>query len=203
MKRLALLALLAPALAFGQGITGRQSPLRFDASGNLVTTQVYDSAKRPTYVACSAAEANTATAEALVIEAGASKATRIRAIWINPGLQTSAAYRSLTILRRTTASSSGTTITPNPVDAADAAFSGVVRSKPTAGSAGATLFTYQMWVPTAVANSTVVVWPPPQVQPGVIKDLVIPAGTANGIGISDPGASGGASLMICAALTEE
>jgi hypothetical protein len=190
-----------PVLLQAQKPDKTRGNVQMDASSHLFFTQGNGTA--PTYVACSAAEANTTTAEAIVIEAGAAKTTRIRSLWVYPGSQASAANRAFTILRRTTASTSGSTIVPAPVDSTDAAFSGIVRTKPTAGNAGVTLFTAQVWVPAAVAQGYVVLWPPPQVSPGVIRDLTVPAGVANGIGFSDAGASGGQFLTICAAFTEE
>lgn len=167
---------------------------------------------KPTYVACSAAEANTASSSALAIESGSTKTTRIRAIWItNPGAQTTAGIRVMTLRRTTTAGSGGTTLTPAPVDTSaitgDAAFSGAARTKGTAGTAGTTLLTLPVWVPTTVANlaNPIPIWPPFATVGGKtsFKDITIPVGTANGIEVNDAGATGGANFYICALLTEE
>jgi hypothetical protein len=167
-------------------------------------------AMKPTYVACSPAEANTSSSSALACEAGASKQFRVRALWVpQPGSQTTAGNRILTLRRTTSAGSGGTGLTPAPVDAVnDGAFSGVCRTKGTAGTAGTTLLTRHMWVPTAVANlaNPLPIWPPYALGGGggtTIKDILVDAGTANGIEVNDAGASGGANFYICIALTEE
>jgi hypothetical protein len=168
--------------------------------------------RRATYVACSAALANTASSTAIVCESGSTKTTRVRAVWVsNPGSQTSAAIRIQTLRRTTSASSGGTAVTPTPVDThavtGDAAYSGVCRTKPTAGGTGTTFLTVPLWVPTTVANlaNPVPLWPPFAMTGGStgFKDLVIPVGTANGIEVNDAGASGGANYYVCMLLTEE
>lgn len=179
-------------------------------SADSVLEPTLGNALKPTYLACSGALANTAASTSIVCESGASKQTRIRAVYVlNPGSQTTAALRTLVLQRTTTASSSGTAITPAPVDTSvasgDSAFSGVCRTKPTAGSAGTTFATVGMWVPTAVANTAPIsLWPPPVAWNGTtVKDLTIPVGTTNGISVTDTGATGGANLYICMLLTEE
>jgi hypothetical protein len=178
------------------------------ATDSLVTqnfTQVGNSS-RPTYLACTAALANTGASEAMACEAGASKSFRVRAIWLaGPGSQTTAAWRTLTLKRTTAAGSAGTAVVARPLDEGDSAFSGTCRSKGTAGTAGVTLGTMGAFVGTATtANLTqMVIWPPPAPVGTTLKDIVVAAGTANGIAIADTGAAGGANMFICMAITEE
>ena len=183
-------------------VTGTDSSLTF-------VDRTIGNASKPTYVACSPALANTASSSAIECESGASKAHRVRALWVpQVGAQTTAGNRILTFRRVTSAGSGGTGLTPAPVDSGDAAFSGSCRTKGTAGSAGTTLLTRHMWVPTTVANlaNPLPIWPPFTVGSGsatTIKDVLIPAGTANGWEVNDAGATGGANMYICVAITEE
>lgn len=171
--------------------------------------EVVGNSDKPTYVACSPSEANTASSSAIECESGASKAHRVRALWVpQVGLQTSSGNRLLTLRRVSTAGSGGTSLTLAPVDSNDAAFTGLCRTKGTAGTTGTTILTRHMWVPTSVANmaNPLPIWPPFTIGSATgttIKDLLIPAGTANGWEVNDAGASGGATFYICVAVTEE
>ena len=181
------------------------APVSYAATNADVSASMrMDNSNKQTYVVSASGLADTAAASTVVVEAGAAKTVRIRSIAImNTGLQTTPGMRTLTI-KRTTAAGSGGVVTPIPVDAGDAAYSGITRVTGTDGTAGATIFTYQFWVPLAIGNqSPLQVWPPMGATGPTIKDLVIPVGITNGIAIDDSGATGGASLAINVVFTEE
>jgi len=152
----------------------------------------------PAYVASVAGQANTAAAHALVVEAGASRAVRILRVCVtNPGTQTTPGFRVL-LLERTTTAGDNAAITAEAAGASTsalakthslgAAFSGLVRAKPTTpGAQGATLALLPIWVPSAAAFAT-----PVCLDFGGMYDRPprVPKGTANGIALRDPGASG-------------
>ncbi len=178
-----------PVLAGGSDGTNARS-LQTNTAGQLVVTA--NQGVRATYVASVQGVAYTSATQILVIEAPAGSPVYIsRLIIWQTGTDTTNAITNFTLIRTTTAGTGGT-ITPNPYDTADAAFGGIVRSAPTAGTAGVTLFNIPLDVPTAAAN-----------QPAVVLDFdgpharkmpVIAAGTANGIALVAPATTGGASF---------
>jgi hypothetical protein len=174
------------------------------AASDVAASIRVDNSNKPTYILSASGQANTAAVQAVAVESGVVKVTRVRSIYItNVGAQTTPGMRTLTIKRTSAAGSTGA-VTPYPADAADAAYSGITRASGIDGTAGVTLFTYQFWVPTAVASQPPLqVWPPLGIAPGTVKDLVVPAGITNGIAIDDSGALGAASFGINVALTEE
>lgn len=163
------------------------------------------------YVAAVSGQANTTASHAIAIEAGAQRAVRVLKVCVtNPGTQTSAGFRVL-LLERTTAAGTNGVVTAEAAgaptaalarqDSGGSAFSGVVRAKPTGlGTQGATLAVLPVWVPTSAAFA----------QP-VCLDFTnpydrpprIPAGTANGIALRDPGAAGGANFAAYVVFAEE
>jgi len=164
------------------------------------------------YIVAVSGQANTAASHAIAIEAGAQKGVRILRVCVTqPGIQTTAGLRVL-LLERTTAAGTAGAVTPEaagaPTAAAGredaglgAAFSGVIRAKPTAlGTQGATIAALPVYVPTALAAFVPICIDfthrfarPPRVPPG----------TANGIALRDPGATGGASFAAFIELVEE
>ncbi len=178
-----------PVLAGGSDGTNARS-LQTNTAGQLVVTA--NQGVRATYVASVQGVAYTSATQILVIEAPAGSPVYIsRLIIWQTGTDTTNAITNFTLIRTTTAGTGGT-ITPNPYDTADAAFGGIVRSAPTAGTAGVTLFNIPLDVPTSASN-----------QPAVVMDFdgpharkmpVIAAGTANGIALVAPATTGGASF---------
>ncbi len=146
----------------------------------------------PTYTATVNGQANTASAHAIVIEAPAGSAVRILKVRIlAPGIQTTAGVRLIQLIRTTTAGTGGA-VTPAPADSADGAYGGICRAKPTAGTAGTVLQDIPVFVPTALAAFVPILLD--YAEPTMEKAPVIPAGTANGIALLDPGAAGGSGF---------
>lgn len=163
-----------------------------------------------TYQVSVSGQANTAASHAIAIEAGAQRAVQILKVCVtNPGTQTAAGFRIL-LLERTTAAGTGGAVTAEATGASTAAlartdssgtaFSGIVRAKPTPGTQGATLAVLPVWVPTAAAFAQPVCL---DFTDGFQRPPRIPAGTANGIALRDPGAAGGADFAAYAVFAEE
>jgi hypothetical protein len=161
-----------------------------DASGNV--NVVPGMTSHATYVAAVHSVAATSASHILVIEAPAGSPVYInRVIVWQPGTDASNAIVDFQLIRTTTAGSGGT-ITPSPMDEADGAYGGIVRSMGTPGSAGVVLFYMPLNVPNVAAQA-----------PAVIIDFdgsrtakgpVIAAGVTHGIALTSPGAAG-ASLF--------
>jgi hypothetical protein len=163
------------------------------------------------YVASVSGQANTAASHAIAIEAGAQRPVRILKVCVtNPGIQTAAGFRVL-LLERTTSAGTNGIVTAEAagasaaalarVNGAAAAFSGIVRAKPTAlGAQGATIALLPVWVPAAAAFAQPVCldFTSPYDRPPRI-----PPGTTNGIALRDPGAAGGASFAAFVVFAEE
>lgn len=145
-----------------------------------------------TYTVTVNSQANTATGHSIVIEAPASNAVRILHVRIlQPGIQTSAGVRLLQLIRTTSAGTGGA-VTPASHDTTDAAYGGLARAKPTTGTESTVLQDIPVYVPTTVAAFS-----PIDIDfAGVSQEKAptIPAGTANGIALKDPGAAGGSGF---------
>ncbi len=172
--------------------------------------QVYPFGQRNAFIASVAGQANTAASHAIAIEAGAGAALRIlRACVTNPGTQTTPGFRVL-LLERTTAAGTGGEITAEAVNASTAslakvhnsgaAFSGIVRAKPTPGTQGATLALLPVWVPSSAAYAQPVCL---DFTSGYDRQPRVPKGTANGIALRDPGAAGAAGFAAYVVFAEE
>lgn len=155
---------------------------------------------RPTYIAAVAGQATTA-ASTLSLEASATKGFRVVKVCVTSSAATAGAAVTVTIQRRTTASTGGTaltadgtgTTTVSRTDLTDATFPGIARLNGTPGTAGAVVDQFSFVVPevgTVDAQS-----PPPQCvvyTDGGTKPPRVPAGVANGlsINVSSAGAGG-------------
>lgn len=194
MKTL-LLALL-PSLVFAQGV-----PIK---SGNSPNVAVVDSNNnlqvsagkysKATYIAQVAGQATTA-AITLSIEAEVSRGFRMTQVCYSTGPATAAALVTVSVQRRTTASSAGTVVaaeaTTNSVsklNPADANWSGVVRLGGTPGAAGPMLFQTGQVVGEIGAGTADAPGPNPVCIPfglfGLGQEPVVLAGVANGLSIN-------------------
>ena len=161
-----------------------------------------NSAKRTYHQTVRGVAAASANYVLFAINAGASGIVRLRRIWIlNPGMITAPALLQLELIRITAAASAGTTVTPPPAEAADAAFSGIMRTTNPTITAGTSLMSVDLWVPGAVGPFA------PQLiidQDLVAKDLTIAAGVTNGLALrAVNGGAGAASLSLRLTFTEE
>src|SRR5690349_14936240 len=105
------------------------------------------------YVACSAAQAVTAAADLLHVEAGTDKGVLVWKVWVIPGTQTTAGFHQVVLRRTTSASTGGTAVTPSPLLPTGAAFTGIVRYGATGGGAnGVTLVNGSYFVPTTTTS---------------------------------------------------
>lgn len=129
--------------------------------------------------------AATLDAHAIQIMAGSTLPVRLRRIWIwQANLAGGAATVAFDLLRLTTAGTGGGTITPRPLDSADAASGATVMSLPTSkGTEGVQLIRGRLGVVSAQPTN-------PNGQPLVLcdarpdsKPVIIPAGAANGLAI--------------------
>lgn len=166
-------------------------------------------ADAPTYVACSAAQAVTAAADMLHLEAGPEKAIRVLRIWIVPGTQTTAGYHQIVIRRTTSASTGGSTVVASPLDPNDAAFTGIVRYGATGGGTdGVTIWNGAYFVPTATTiglSGVLVVYDATQMLfTQAEKPLWILKGGTTGLEIhNNTGGAGGANHYACVQFTEQ
>lgn len=211
----AIAVLLFPALLAAQGLpikdndTSRTAEV--DANSGLRVSE--GSSTRPTYVIALSAQATTA-AMILSIEAPASSGVKLAGFCWNTSNATAAAAVTISVQRRTTASSggvactnegttvSGTGCSASKMDAADANFPGIARNGGTPGTAGAVLdqIGHQAGIVATGAGGT-----PPQCQwyggaGSAWKMPTIAAGIANGltINVGAAGAGGIASGSISA-----
>lgn len=125
-------------------------------------------------------------------------------ICLGPGaLQTTAGAHTLVLFKTTAASSGGSTVTPNPMDAADGAFGGIARNgaittTPASPTAANGLQSWTLNIPAAATGAgscTNDVWFGDQ--HGQMKPPTVAKGVANGLAIADlTGGAGGAGLYI-------
>lgn len=207
--------LLIPALLIAQGL-----PIKSGAASDLATVdsnknlRVSEGAStKATYVISLSAQATTA-AIILSIEAPASQGVKLAGFCWDTSNATAAAAVTISLQRRTTASSGGTACTnegttvsgagctASKMDGADANFPGIARNGGTPGTAGAVLdqIGHQAGIVATGAGGT-----PPQCQwyggaGSAWKMPTIAAGIANGltINVGAAGAGGIASGSISA-----
>lgn len=160
----------------------------------------------PIYQACTPAQAVTAAADMLHLEAGPVNAVYVWKVWIVPGTQTTAGYQQVVLRRTSTASTGGATVTAAPNDQNYAAFTGVVRSAATGGGTNdVTLVNSSYWAPTATTIG--------QSNPLVLFDStgltkrdairIAPGGTT-GLELNNAtGGAGGANHYACVIFSEE
>lgn len=168
---------------------------------------------RPTYIAAVSGQATTA-AVVLSIESSASTGFKLIRVCVSSSAATAGAAVTVTVQRRSTASSGGTALTAEgtgattvtKMDPLDANFAGVARLGGTPGTAGAVLDQWSMVVPEV---GTIDSQSPPPIcktygDTGE-KSPVVAAGTANGlsINVSAAGAGGLAGGSISATVIAE
>ncbi len=162
-----------------------------DTAGNINVTP--GASVHATYVASVTAIAATTASQIIVIEAPTANRVFIRRIVIwNIGTDTSAGTVDFNLVRTTTAGTGGV-ITPAQMDTADAAFGGVVRSLPSPGGTLGTVIFHM----TIDVNNTATTQAPYIIDfdgNRAGKPPIIPAGTANGIALYSPGATGAAAF---------
>lgn len=138
----------------------------------------------------------------LQVMAGSSLNVRIRRITITQIAGISAVgLREIVVYRLTSAGTGGTSITARPLDSADAAAGCTAMSKPTSnGTQGVEVLRRGAWWGTSAtpSNPTLLTWEPP---PGS-KPLIIPAGTANGIALTNPVSDGSLQVTIMVEVVE-
>lgn len=144
----------------------------------------------------------TAAMDLCAIESGTTKIVRIRKIVItNPGIQGTAGLRTLSLIRTTTAGANNT-VTPPKLDSGDGAYSGIAASGRTGGdlgTAGTTILSIPVYVPTALAAFSPIV-----IEFG--DDAKAPtsiAGIANGLSLRDSGAASAEKMCGFVIFTEE
>lgn len=205
MRLLSLLSLL-PALALAQGI-----PLKSGATSDLATVNTAKSlltvrgkSTAATYQ-CVALGLVTTAAYTMQLDAEAARGLRIQKICVGSSVATAAALQTITIQRRTTASTGGTAATAegtaspavSKLDQAEAAgnYSGRCAVTPTLGTAGAVLDGWGQTVGELGAGAA------DPGGPSVFcknygdeseKAIAVSAGTANGISVSVSAAGAGA-----------
>lgn len=210
MKQSILLSFFISAICFAQGIpikSGNSSSLAtVNSNGALFTIE---SSSTVSSYTCTATGLATTALYSMQLNAEASRGLKIKRICFGTSNATAAAAVTVTIQRRTTASTGGTVATAEGTaspsvskrDPADANFGGVCSVTPTLGTAGAVLggFSYtvgEIGVGTSDPGG-----------PGFyckeygglgMKPIIVTAGVANGVSVSvsAPGAGGLASGAI-------
>lgn len=130
--------------------------------------------------------AATANDHVLQIMAGASLLLRIRLYWIEQAnLGGAAATVGFDVVRLTSAGTGGTAITPAKIDSADGAAAFTAMTLPTVKGTESTRPGPRIRIPSVSAQPTnsagPFVWPP--IGNLRFKDIVVPAGTANGVAL--------------------
>lgn len=212
-----LALLLAPALVFGQGL-----PIKSGATSDLMTVDTNKNARinlgastRVTYIATATGLATTALYN-MSIESSAGTGFKLAGWCVGVSEATAAALVTVTVQRRTTASSAGTLATAegtaspavSKMDPGDGNFGGVVRITSTLGTAGAVLDGVGFTVGEIGAGAADPPSPPPFCKYyGKVGEKMptVAAGTTNGVSInvSAPGAGGLASGSITAIIISE
>lgn len=207
---------LGPTLQ-AQGLpikSGSTSDLaKVDTNKNLLVT--FGPSTRPTYYATATGLATTALYN-MSIEASAGTGFKLAGWCVGVSNATAAALVTVTVQRRTTASTGGTAATAegtaspavSKADPADSNFGGIVRITSTLGTAGAVIDGAGFTVGEIGAGAADPASPPPFCKfygDKGEKMPVVSAGTANGISInvSAPGAGGLASGSIWAVFIVE
>lgn len=172
--------------------------------GSPVFTGVLSNSPRPSYTSTLSVPVPTASSTLVALEADASNKLRLRYLKIcldSTAKQTAATNRTFALFRTTATSTAGGTTTSTPMDPADAAFAGVLRSASTAMTStpsgnALTIAASSLWSPTifmpAVTSSTV-----PCAERsfdlGGIKPPTVAAGVNNGFGLADLTGGAGAA----------
>jgi hypothetical protein len=221
MKKLArwpfLAALLVAVSAYASvKMLGSDGSSTASVNTNGALEEVRGKSVRATY-SCTATGLTTTSAYTMQLAAGSAKAIRIFKICTGTTSATAAALQTITVQRRTTASSGGTAATAegtsspavSKFDPADSNFSGICTVTPTLGTAGAVLDGWGQMVGELGAGAA----DPPSLpvfcksyfDMGYEKPIVIQAGTANGVSVSATAAGSGglASGSITMMFTEE
>lgn len=190
-------------IALNQGV-----PIKSGATSDLATVttnkamQVTQVAPvRSTYM-CAASGLTTTAIHSMQLEAEAARGLKIAKICVNTTINTTSAALTVTVQRRTTASSGGTAATVegtaspavSKMDPADGNFAGVCRITGTLGTAGPVLDAFG-WTPAEAAAGTA---DPGGLAPvcrtygdNGMKMPTILSGTTNGISVNVTAATGG------------
>lgn len=218
MKKLSLLVVLAliPALALGDVVVrggGSSNQAKVNTLGALAVNE--SASTRPTYVAVATGLATTAL-YSMQVEAGSSLGFKVSQICVGVSNATAAALVTVTVQRRTTASTGGTAMTNegtasptiSRMDQADGTWPGLGRVTPTLGTAGAVLDGWGFTVGEIGAGAA-----DPQSQATFCKVYglngeklpTVPSGVTNGVSVtvSAPGAGGLAAGSISMTLIAE
>lgn len=219
MKRfkVVLALVLLPALLIAQGLPvkdGVASTLAtVDTNKNVRTS--FGASTRPTYIASAGSLATTALYN-MSIESSSTTGFKVPKICVGLSNATAAAAVTVTVQRRTTASSAGTLATAegtaspavSKLDPSDGNFGGIVRITSTLGTAGAVVDQWGIAIGEVGAGTADA--PGPAVfckSYGEFGDKMptVASGVANGISInvSVPGAGGLASGSISATIIAE
>lgn len=208
-------AFLAASGALAQGV-----PIKSGASGDLWTVNgqkagliVTGNSSRPTYRATVSGQATTA-AVVLSIESSAGTGFRLTEVCVSSSPATAGAAVTVTIQRRTTASSGGTALTAegtgttaiSKMDPADGNYPGIARLGGTPGTAGAVLDQWSFTVPeVGTVDSPLPSMPCRRYGENGGKSPVVPAGVTSGLSItvSAAGAGGLAAGSITAEIIVE
>lgn len=184
------------SLALAQGIPlkdGSSSTL-WSINANKAGEVVLGKSTKATYI-CSASALTATSAYTLALESDSTHTTRILGWCVGVPNATAATGVTVTLQRRTTASSAGTAATAegtsspavSKLDEADGNFAGVCRQTGTLGTAGAVLDQHSVQVGELGAGAA----DPPSIaqicrQYGFLgeKPVVIAAGTSNGVSLS-------------------
>ena len=141
----------------------------------------------------------TSTSHLIQVMAGASLHLYIRRIWIyQSALITTAAIVPFTCQRLTTAGTGGTTVTPQPLDTGDTVGATSMTLPTAKGTEGTTMgpvvdVVPVQTAPTGGANLLLAYWDWTTTRS---KALRIPAGTANGLMVSNRAAAAGLSVHV-------
>lgn len=198
---LALLLFCTEALA-GVSIKDQNSSTGAEVNSNNALEVVQGKPSRVTYIASVSGQAAT-SAYIVSLEADASLGIKIVSICVGTSNATAAAAGTITVQRRTTASSGGTALTAegtgatavSKLDPADGNFAGVARLGGTPGTGGAVIDQYGFTVGEIGAGTA----DPPGL-PVFCRDygmagskpIVISAGTSNGVSVNVSAAGAGA-----------
>ena len=215
IRFLALLCLI-PSMAFGAVVVqgaGTTNQAKVNTKGSLAVNEA--ASDRPTYIASAGGLATTALFN-MSIESGASLGYKVSQICVGVSNATAAALVTVTVQRRTTASSGGTAMTNegtasptiSRMDQADGTWPGTGRVTATLGTAGAILDQWGFTVGEIGAGAADPNGPAVfcrQYGLNGEKLPTSPAGATNGISVnvSAPGAGGLAAGSISMTLIAE
>lgn len=158
-----------------------------------------------TFVACSTAQAVTAAADMLHVEAGLDRSVFVLKVWIVPGTQTTAGYHQIILRRTTSASTGGTLIVPSAINPLGAAYTGIARFGAAGGGTdGVTLIAGAYFVPTATTAGGAQDYVIFDATYGKGQAIKIAKGGTTGLELRNAtGGVGGANHYACALFTED